>query len=73
MYRLVLGFSVDHSHGGAPKGGSTGRTGQCLAKHASEGSRGGGGIKAKGVEASDLGNPNSKDGPKKVVSKPHSS
>ena len=40
---------------------------------AGESSRGGGGIKARGVEASDFGNPNSEDEPTKVVSKPHSS
>jgi len=42
-----------------------GRTGQSLRKLAGKGSRGGGSIKARGVEASDLGNPNSKAEPKK--------
>jgi len=46
--------------------------GQSLGELAGEGSRGGGSIKARGVEASYLGNPNNKDEPKKVVSKPHS-
>ena len=68
-----LDLGVDHSYDGGPKAGSTRRTDQCIANHVSQGSRGVVGVEAKGEEASDLGDSNSKDGPKKVVSKPHSS
>ena len=52
-----------------PEGWEAGRTGQCLKRLASKGSRGVGEIQANGVEASDLGHPNNKVGPKKVVFK----
>ena len=60
---IISDLSFDHSYGGASKAGSTRRTGKCLAKHVSQGSRGVGNIEAKGEEASDLGDSNKKDGP----------
>jgi len=66
-------FGVDHSYGGAPKDRSLKEHGQGPAKHARQGGRGVLSIREKGEEASDLDDPNSKDKPKEVVSKPHSS
>jgi len=58
---------------GARRLGPQRGTEQYLVKYVSPSSQGVGDIGVKGEEALDLGDLNSKDGPKKVVSKPQSS